>query len=192
MHFPNFKNNTCFHFLKQSEWTNTLHKKYSVQFFGKNPDFNKEDMRWCCCDSQHAAVAPEAISLSQPLSHSTGRGEQRRVSKLGKKIRASDSNLPCIILSLRSSHALRCQLHKHHFNWRRKSCNIGEATSCTSVAEKRYRETELSVRKKTQTMQKICRKSTQHAVYGVLAPPTFPTTKEKKGRRTKNKSVFLI
>lgn len=113
------QNNTEWNQNEQPGHTKTLHtyiKNSSAQIFGKNPDLHKVNMRKCCCDSQHAAVAPGAISLSQPLSHSTGRGEHRRISTLGKKIRASDSNLPCIILSLRSSRALLCWQHKHHSN----------------------------------------------------------------------------
>lgn len=138
-------------------------------------------MRQCCCDSQHAAVAPGAISLSQPLSHSTGRGEHRRISTLGKKIRASDSNLPCIILSLRSSRALRCRLHRHHSNCCGKSCNISVAASCTSVEKKKVKRQQLNVKTMPQ------RKSNQHALCSVLAPPIIPTTKTTTKKEQTNR-----
>lgn len=137
-------------------------------------------MRWCCCDSQHAAVAPGAISLSQPLSCSTGRGEHWRISTLGKNIRASDSNLPCIIPSLRSSRALRCWLHKHHSNCCVKTCNIRVVRQWGErKKKKKMKRQQLNVGGK-KMWQRI---STQHALCSVLAPPIIPTTKTKKKRR---------
>lgn len=140
----------------------------STQIFGKNPYFRKVNMHQCCCDSQHAAVAPGAIRLSQPLSHSTGRGEHRRISTLGKKIRASDSNLPCIILSLRSSRALRCTYTNIIPIVAEKA-----ATSVWLQVAKRWRGNSVMWREK----KMLQRKSTQHALFSVLAPPIIPTTK---------------
>ncbi len=126
---------------KQTERTETLHtQELKCTDLREESRLHKVNMRQCCCDSQHAAVAPGAISLSQPLSRSTGREERSRISTLGKKIRASDSNLPCIIPSLRSSQALRCRPHKHHYNCCGKSCNIAVATSYASVEEKKGEE----------------------------------------------------
>lgn len=157
--------------------------------FGKNPDFHKVNMHQFCCDSQHAAVAPGAIRLSQPLSHSTGRGEHRRISTLGRKIRASDSNLPCIILSLRSPRALRCQLHKHHSNCCRKKVvtSVWWQVVHQWKKKKKRREGNSLMWKKKKMLQ---RKSTQHALFSVLAPPIIPTTKIENNKKNRRKQVF--
>lgn len=133
-------------------------------------------MHQCCCDSQHAAVAPGAIRLSQPLSHSTGRGEHRRISTLGKKIRASDSNLPCIILSLRSSRALRCTYTNIIPIVAEKA-----ATSVWLQVAKRWRGNSVMWREK-----KCCRGKVPSMPYLVfLHPQSFPQQKLFKFKKWK-------
>lgn len=110
-------------------------RTYRIQvFLRKNQDVQKKEiMLQCRRYSQHAAAAPGAISCHNNISHSIRRGgggrrggTQRDFHAGGENIRASDSDLPCIVLSPRSSRALQCQLHKHHSNSYTKSFDISE------------------------------------------------------------------
>ena len=80
---------------KRPGHTGTRHTWRGVyRSLSRTQTFNKVNMRQC--DSRHAAVAPGAISLSQPLSHNTGRGEHRRTSTLGKETEQKKEHLTAI------------------------------------------------------------------------------------------------